>query len=156
MFSNKGLSPLIALVIVVAITLAISGVIANWSNVFVRERVEDVSDTAGDKIKCQNAAMRIKDGELNTTSQKVTVTAENTGTIQLTDFEFDVLLTNGTSISSSPETSVDLDPERERVMTTSDVIESDADNIDNVRLIGKCESISIRDDLSGSELAEQS
>jgi flagellin-like protein len=153
---RKGISPLIAAVLLIAITISIGVVMSRWSNVFVQDQVNTVAGQSSSKIKCQGAALRTTGGQINSTTQNVSLTGENTGTVDLTDFKFNIVLANGTTVNpdASP-LNFTLNPGSKQKFTTLTQIGTDPANVTSVRLISKCDgSITIHDDLKGSELSK--
>ena len=152
---RKGISPLIAAVLLIAITISVGVLVSRWSSVFIKQQTDTVTSDSSSKIKCQNAALRTTSGQVNSTTTNVTLTGENTGSIDLTDLQFNIVLSNGTTINSvaSPG-NFTLSPGSKQKFTSAHAA-TDPTNITSVRLLSKCDSsISIFDDLKGSELVK--
>lgn len=98
---KKGISPLVAAVLLIAATMSIAGILAYWASSFVRiqtEAFENQSVTS----ECNYADFRIRSCSYNTSSQKITLLLENIRDVTLKDLSLYVFYTNGTVSSPIP------------------------------------------------------
>ncbi|MBN1502985.1 hypothetical protein JW930_05565 [Candidatus Woesearchaeota archaeon] len=87
-FSRKGVSPLIATVLLIAFSVALGAVVMNWGRSFVQEKTEDVDEKAGTQLKCTVDILldfveisSEKQVCYNSTAKRVEFIIENIGTI---------------------------------------------------------------------------
>ena len=81
----RGISPLIATVLLIAFTMAIAGIMATWATSFVQTKITETKNQS--QAICAGANMRVSNAVLNSTTKKGTVIVENLGTATLTDFK---------------------------------------------------------------------
>lgn len=78
----KGISPLIAAVLLIAVTMTIAGVLAYWASTFVRGQTEVFSNQTV-ATECQFGRFVIEACSYNSAGQSVTFIIDNIGTIDL-------------------------------------------------------------------------
>lgn len=83
MFSKKGISPLIAAVLLIAVTMTIAGVMATWATSFVREQIR-ATENQSQNI-CLGAGLNVFNARIVNGSGYFTL--ENTGNVNLKDFK---------------------------------------------------------------------
>jgi flagellin-like protein len=66
--SKKGISPLIATILLIAFAVGIAGIFIMWISPFSKERMEDTSDVADKQMKCAKSVMEITEVKYGTTS----------------------------------------------------------------------------------------
>lgn len=71
--TNKGISPLIAAVLLIAFTVALSTIIMGWMSSMTRETTTSVSGKVGSTLDCSNAAVSIKKVYISGTSATISV-----------------------------------------------------------------------------------
>ncbi len=99
----KGVSPMIAVVLLIAFTVAIGGIISLWLTSLTSTTTSSVSSSAEKQIKCASSTMTIKEVRYSTASTIVNVTvAHETGTEKLYNLSIDV--TGGGATSSNMTT----------------------------------------------------
>jgi flagellin-like protein len=81
----KGISPLIATVLLIAFTMAIAGIMATWATTFVQTKITETENQS--QAICAGANIRVSDAKLNANTSQGTVIVENLGTAPLTDFK---------------------------------------------------------------------
>lgn len=80
---NKGISPIVAAVLLIAITMAIAGILSFWAGSFVQRSIEESKNTTSD-FNCLNARFQIFSACLySSTNKEITVVLENQGTQDL-------------------------------------------------------------------------
>ena len=81
--TNKGISPLIAAVLLIAFTVALSTIIMGWMSSMTRETTTSVSGKVGSTLDCSNAAVSIKhiyiSNGTGTNDANVTISIANSG-----------------------------------------------------------------------------
>lgn len=94
---EKGISPLIASVILVAIAVSAAAIAGPEVMRFVRKIAEDTGDRTSEEIECSRAGIYVREAAYNTTTDELKFQVENTGYQDLKDFRADVFFVNGTS-----------------------------------------------------------
>ena len=81
----KGISPLIATVLLIAFTMAIAGIMATWATSFVQAKITETENQS--QAVCPGANLRASEAILDNTTKRGTVIVENLGTVALTNFK---------------------------------------------------------------------
>ncbi len=106
----KALSPLIAAVFLIAITLTAAMLVASWVKNFSYRETNVIKQKGENKIACSSAGLVIDNASYNCSSIKFMVEAYNSGTKKLENFKFQVLLANASSYTLNAEPNVSLSP----------------------------------------------
>ncbi len=99
----KGISPLIAAVLLIAFTVSIATIVMGWFSTITRETTTTVSNKTTEAVSCSNAQISIEEvyvtaGSLATGSARVVV--KNTGFQTLGITSLQILNTTGHNFSS--------------------------------------------------------
>lgn len=106
MKNRKAVSPLIATVLLVSITLTLIYLVSNWALSFTSSQAGIIGGQSDTSIKCSSAGLAIDNASYNCTSGKLMMEAYNSGTKDLTDFKIQMLLTNSSSYKLNAEPNV--------------------------------------------------
>ncbi|MEM7826610.1 MAG: archaellin/type IV pilin N-terminal domain-containing protein [Candidatus Aenigmatarchaeota archaeon] len=91
----KGISPLIAAVLLIAFTVSVSLIISGWFTSLTRSTTENISNRSAQSIECSYGGINIrrpcKSGE------NITGIIENTGSVDLSNIGMEILYSNGSS-----------------------------------------------------------
>lgn len=128
----KAISPLISIVLVIAFTLAVATIIGTWLTYVARTETETVEAGLITQINCTKAILEIVD--VTCTGNDVTIAMANIGQIDLTNPNFYVKLTNGTSTTYS--TTDTISPGAHLVNTTT--VGFSGGTLDFVRVTALC------------------
>lgn len=79
---RKGISPLVAAVILIAATMTIAGILSYWASSFVRTTLE-TGENATELTSCQAAKFRIYSGTYNNATESLYLILENQRTVDL-------------------------------------------------------------------------
>ena len=90
----KGISPLVAAVLLIAVTMTIAGMLAYWASSFVRMQTAAFENQSVTGV-CNYADFRIYQCTYNSTTSKVNIILENLRSVQLTDIKLNVFYLNG-------------------------------------------------------------
>ncbi len=96
---TKAVSPLIASVLLISITLTVVYIIANWVPSFTSGQAQIIAGKSDSEIQCSSAGLAIDNASYNCTSGKLSLEGYNSGTKDLSNFAIQLLLTNGSSYS---------------------------------------------------------
>lgn len=94
--SKKGLSPLIATVLLIAIVMTTYGVLSGWAKDFARSMSTTIGERSKTKIRCSDSSLYIENGSYNATNDKLSVRMYNNGYETLKNFELRLVLSNET------------------------------------------------------------
>lgn len=100
---KKAVSPLIATVLLVSITLTAIFILSSWSTNFATKQTGLIGGKSDTQIQCSSAGLAIDNVSYNCTSGKLMMEALNSGSKDLSDFRIQMLLTNATSYSVNAE-----------------------------------------------------
>jgi len=96
---KKGISPLVAAVLLIAVTMTLAGILAYWTTNFFETSLPEQNQTETD---CMYADFSIYSCTYFNDSAKVTLSLENTQTIELKDLEVYFIYSNSTISNSVP------------------------------------------------------
>lgn len=91
----KGISPLVAAVLLIAVTMTIAGMLAYWASSFVRTQTEQFENQTL-TTECNFAGFKIYGCSYNSTSQEMTFILENFRSVTLRDLEAYIIYKNKT------------------------------------------------------------
>lgn len=93
----KGISPIVAAVLLIAITMTIAGVLAYWSSTFVSTTLPTENITIA---QCRVAQFEFQTCKYNSTAQSITFSVNNVRTADLGNLTAFIEYSNGTVGSS--------------------------------------------------------
>ncbi|QQG40296.1 MAG: hypothetical protein HYS81_02710 [Candidatus Aenigmatarchaeota archaeon] len=94
--SCKGVSPLIATVLLIAFAIAAAGILANFVLPFTQSTVSESTSRGSSDISCSYANIIIDEASWNSTSNTLSLTIENNGRETLKNFKASIVRTNNT------------------------------------------------------------
>lgn len=90
----KGISPLIATVLLIAFTIAVGGLISIWLTGFTQTQTQAVGSQASNSIICSNGGIALS--SMSYCNSYLTGKLTNIGTISLGNLSFTITFTNAT------------------------------------------------------------
>jgi len=93
--SSKGISPLVASVMLIAITMTIAGILAYWASSFIKSSLPPTS-----QVDCTGANFQIYQCSYNATLGRVDIILQNLGRVALENITSTVIYSNN-SVSST-------------------------------------------------------
>ena len=93
---NKGISPFIAVILLIAFTVGVSGIISTWLSGYAQTTSTLVSNQSITEITCTYGGVSLKN--LKYSAGNISGTIENTGTISLNAVQIQALFKNATSL----------------------------------------------------------
>jgi len=81
---NKGISPLIAGVLLIAFTLAIAAIVSGWLVSLTKTTTKKVETGVSTQVECSKGNIEIEEVKFNSTANTTIVLLHNTGTTDLT------------------------------------------------------------------------
>lgn len=106
----KGISPLIATILLIAFVIAVGGILSGWLVSFTKERIDEARVRGETDIKCSYADIYVSDADWNDTDGKLSITAENTGMEDLSNFNMVIIYSNNTAFTINVLPLVTLSP----------------------------------------------
>ncbi len=98
MKSRKGISPLIAVVLLIAFTIAVGAIIGAWVTTFSRGKTGELSEGAEETLNCAGAGLRFDTDDIGTSR----VLIRNTGDVNLWEFTITVINESSQNATSYP------------------------------------------------------
>ncbi len=89
---RKGISPLISVILLIAFTMVVAGILAAWATQFVKVRQSEF-------VKCSDAGILIQSSYYDAGTSTLYANVFNNGKIDMSGFSFIVTLENGTVLS---------------------------------------------------------
>jgi flagellin-like protein len=100
----KGISPLIAAVLLIAFTVAIATLIMGWMSAYTRTTTSNVSSQSEEAVECGSAAIKINHvyvwGTDNLTNTDAAIVIENTGFKDFTNINYGLYNSTGGSCTA--------------------------------------------------------
>ncbi len=94
---RKGISPLVAAVILIAATMSIAGILSYWTTGFVKTKL-CIAENATEETRCLNAEFKLYSGSYDEDEGKLYLVLENTRTYELTLTDIYLFDSNGVLI----------------------------------------------------------
>ncbi len=89
----KGISPLVAAVLLIAVTMTVAGLLAYWAASFVRTSLPAVNET---EAQCRFADFKIYSCSYSNATKKLNLILENLKDIELKDLKVFIVYANNT------------------------------------------------------------
>ena len=96
----KGISPLIATVLLIAFTVAVAGLISTWLMSFTKQSSETVSQQSTSQLTCSYGGIALSALKYSSTCNCMNGTIENTQTINLGNITLQIIYANKSTITS--------------------------------------------------------
>jgi len=116
---KKGISPLLATVVLVALTISIAALLGSWLASTTRMQTEMIEEDIKEQVNCSSALIDIADIICSNDSQKLQIAIVNLGDIALRDFSV-IATVNNTFYSNNtggPNSTDPLGPGEQAVLT---------------------------------------
>lgn len=98
---RKGISPLIATVLLIAFTLSIAGLLGGWLSSLTKTQTETLEKTSREVVNCTGAIIDIVDVSCSSTNKQFKVTVSNIGSVDMYDFSIFAIINNTQYINST-------------------------------------------------------
>jgi archaellum component FlaF (FlaF/FlaG flagellin family) len=92
----KGVSEMIAVVLIIAFTVAVGGILSVWILAFSRQQSATVGTEAQLSVFCSYARVAFSDVKYCSTTSRISGNIKNTGSVLLGEVKMNIILTNGT------------------------------------------------------------
>jgi len=94
----KGISPLIASVLLIAFTIGVAALYSGWITSFTQKTTGEVQEHSEKRVTCSYGGIVIDDVKYNQSSGNISGTIENTDIIDLGNIDFEIFFTNTTRL----------------------------------------------------------
>jgi flagellin-like protein len=92
----KGISPLVATVLLIAFTVAVAGMLSTWLTGFTSSTSKQVSDSSSTTLSCSYGGISLGSLKYGSSSSSLAGNIENTGTVSLGNVSIQIVYTNKT------------------------------------------------------------
>ncbi|MDI6825713.1 MAG: hypothetical protein QMD36_00765 [Candidatus Aenigmarchaeota archaeon] len=131
----KGISPVIASVLLIAFTIAVAALYSGWITSFTKRTTEEVGERSEKRVTCTYGGIALDDVKYNQTAGNLTEGfVENTDIIDLGNIDFEIFYTNGTREKS--DQNMTLEPGERKPFTIVNT-----SNYDKIRVITNCSNV---------------
>ncbi|MFB6075695.1 MAG: archaellin/type IV pilin N-terminal domain-containing protein [Candidatus Aenigmatarchaeota archaeon] len=109
--NNKGVSPLIAAVLLVAFTMTVAAILATWSSSFVRTKTQEAEQEQEERSLCSGLAMNVESAKYDSSAEEITALVWNTGDETLENIKVNVYYSDINLTTKLPtKSNVTIDP----------------------------------------------
>jgi flagellin-like protein len=154
----KGISPLVATVLLIAFTVSIAGIISAWLTSFARTTTSTVSEESERQLLCLHASLSLRSATYSSSSNSLIGVLENSGEVPIGNISLQIIYNDATSqkfelclvgdrVLNCSVSNLTL--ARYGDTATFNVSVSSYDKIDRVIVIGNC---STRDEIRANEI----
>lgn len=92
----KGISPLVATVLLIAFTVAVAGLLSNWLTGFTSQTTQQVATSSTNTLSCSYGGISLGSLKFSSTSNTLAGNIENTGTVSLGNVSLQIIYSNKT------------------------------------------------------------
>ena len=156
----KGVSPLVATVLLIAFVVAVAGIIATWVNSFATSQTQLVGQQSTTSITCSYGHVAVQNMVFQSASTRLAGTVVNTGTIAQGNISVSIVSQNATSqninLCNSPSGSTTCTVANLSLAVSDQVgfnFTISGSNYDNVKVKTNCSSVGVtaqRGDITSS------
>jgi flagellin-like protein len=146
----KGISPLIASVLLIAFTIGVAALYSGWITTFTKKTTEEVQEHSEKRVTCTYGGIAIDDVKYNKTTGNLSGTIENTDIIDLGNIDLEIFYTNATRENLDLNMTL---ASGERNIFNSRVIDMNISNsYDKIRVVTNCSNVN--DEASSNDVSE--
>lgn len=156
--SIKGISPLVATVLLIAFTMAIATLLSLWLSSFTTKTSETVEKEAEKQLACSRGGVSLSDLRFNSTYNWLSGRIENTRSIALGDHSLQIVYTNfstqkiGLCLSGSTTVACSVSNLTLSPGELSYFNVSISSNYDKIRVNTNCSQYGVYDEVPASEV----
>ncbi len=128
----KGISPLIATVLLIAFTVAVAGILSTWLTSFTKGSADTVKKESDTQLSCSFGGVSFS--TVKYCAERISGIVENTGSVGVGNLSIQILYSNGTTVRFNLNTT--LEPRESQQFNLSA-----NSNYNIVRAITNCSSV---------------
>lgn len=139
---SKGISPLIATVLLIAFTIAMAAIIGNWLPTFTSSHTDTITDKSDEELRCLYGGVTISDLQYCDAERNISGTVMNTRLVHLGSIALQIFFDNGSSVdfhlnNSGTSNSMTLEPGEQDLFSDLKI----GSNYDKLHLRTNCSSV---------------
>lgn len=104
--NRKGISPIIASVLLLAVSLAVVGIFSGWAPELTQDVTQSTSNSTYETIQCNEASVEIRSAYFDSGSNEVTLSVRNNGDEDLNNLSLVAFANNETIIAQEQDISI--------------------------------------------------
>lgn len=146
---NKGISPFIATVLLIAFAIAVAAIFGGWLSTFSQTTTEEVQERSEKRVTCSYGGIALEDLKYNKTTGNFSGKVENTDIIVLGNIDFEIFYTDAS------RTKLDLNmtlESGEKNTFNQDVTKMNTTSYNKIRVITNCSNV--YDEATSSDVTE--
>ncbi len=141
MLAKKGISPLIATVLLIGFTMAVAAILASWATTFSAGRVSELEKTAVAESRCRGGVINFISGLQNPKLENSKLIAIiEVANVPLGNFSFDIILANASAVSAKDTIGLSLAPGKLGTIVSENIGVAKSD-IAQVRIASNCTDV---------------
>jgi len=144
----KGISPFIASVLLIALTVAVAALYGGWITSFTKKTTQEVQEQSEKRVTCTYGGIAIEDVKYNKTTGNLSGTVENTDIIDLGNIDFEIFYTNATR--QKLDLNMSLGPGERNTFNAHVIDINITGNLNKIRVITNCSNVN--DEISSSDV----
>jgi len=146
----KGVSPLVASVLLIAFTIAVASLFSGWITSFTKVTTEEVQEQSEKKVTCSYGGIALDNVKYNKTSGNMSGTVENTDLITLGNIDFEIFYANSTR--EKLDLNMETEPSERKPFNRQVLGMNISNNYNTIRVITNCSNV--YDEISSSDVSE--
>lgn len=95
---SKAVSPLVAAVLLIAVTMTIAGMLSYWASGFVRQQTETFSNQSA--VLCTGMNFKVYACSYNSSAQQIRLILDNVGTVDIKNMTANVIYPDATILTA--------------------------------------------------------
>lgn len=104
--NRKGVSPIIASVLLLAVSLAVVGIFSGWAPELAQDVTQSTSNSTYETIACNEASVEIRSAYYDSSNSKVTLSVRNNGDEDLNNLSLVAFDQNGKILAQENDVSI--------------------------------------------------
>jgi len=145
----KGVSPLVASVLLIAFAIAVAGLYSGWITSFTKTTTEEVQKQSEKRVTCSYGGIALDDVKYNRTTGNMSGTVENTDLISLGNIDFEIFYANASR--EKLDLNMNLEPGEKNTFNRQLLDMNITNNYDKIRVITNCSNV--YDEISSSDVS---
>jgi len=146
----KGVSPLVASVLLIAFTIAVASLFSGWITSFTKVTTEEVQEQSEKKLTCSYGGIALDNVKYNKTAGNMSGTIENTDLITLGNINFEIFYANATR--EKLNLNMEIEPSERKPFNRQALGMNISNNYNTIRVITNCSNV--YDEISSRDVSE--
>ncbi len=146
----KGVSPIVASVLLIAFAIAVAGLYSGWITSFTKTTTEEVQEQSEKRVTCSYGGIALDDVKYNKTAGNISGKVENTDLIVLGNIDFEIFYVNDNR--EKLDLNIILEPGEKNTFNRQVLNMNITNNYNKIRVISNCSNV--YDEISSSDVNE--